>query len=212
MGLYFLIVGWFFSATLFLSGQAAMDDVLNALPLLLAIFLPAFTMRLFSEEYKTGTIETLATLPLEDTEIVAGKFLAALAAWGAMLGLSLFYPLLLKVAGSPDLGQLAVGFFGAFLLGGFYAALGLFASSVTRSQVVGFLLGFLFCFTVFILGKASQFVPGVPGQLMTFLGVDAHLESFARGVVDSRDVLYFLSGQALALAGTLVSFHSRRWR
>jgi ABC-2 type transport system permease protein len=145
-------------------------------------------------------------------DIVLGKFGAALAVWGVMMGLSFIYVALLIVLGPPDLGRVLTGFVGIAFLGSFYAGLGLLASSLTRSQVVGFLLGFLFCFAFFLVGKAGQFVPGAPGILMAFLGVDQHMESFMKGVIDSRDILYFLSGIVLSLAGTLVSFNSRRWR
>jgi ABC-2 type transport system permease protein len=212
LAVFFLIQGWFFTAALFLNGQAAMDEFFGVLPLLAGLFLPAFTMRLFAEEFKSGTIETLASLPLRDVEIVLGKFVSVLAAWGATLAIALLYAFLLLVMGSPDPGVLAAAFLGAALLGSFYGAAGLFASSLTKSQVVGFLVGFLFCFFFFLVGKAAQFTPGGTGTLMTFLGVDAHMEAFNRGVVDSRDVLYFLSGTALFLAGTLASYNSRRWR
>ncbi len=210
--LFFLIVGWFFTSALFLEGQATLDNFFGTMPLLVGIFLPAFTMRLFAEEYKTGTIETLATLPLNDAEIVLGKYGAVLSIWLAMMGLSLTYFGVLIFLGPPDLGQMAGGFVGATLLGAFYGALGLFASSLTRSQVVAFLLGFLFCFGFFMVGQAANYVPGLPGQLMAFLGVDRHFDGFLKGVVDTRDVLYFVSGSVLALTATLSSFNSRRWR
>lgn len=209
---FFLVQGAFFTSNLFVSGQADMAAFFGVLPLILSFFLPAFTMRLFAEEYKTGTMEALAALPLRDTEIVMGKFLAAAGAWAAMLVLSLFYPAVLVLLGRPDVGGLMAAYVGAFLLGSFYAAAGLFASSLTRSQVVGFLMGFLFCFFFFLVGKGAQFTPGLAGALLTFLGVDAHVEAFWRGVVDSRDVLYFLSGTALFLSAALASFNSRRWR
>lgn len=210
--LFFVIMGWFFTASLCLVGQASLDEFFTPLPLFLCVFLPAFTMRLFAEEYKTGTVETLVTLPLEDAEIVLGKFGAALAVWGVLLGLSSVYLALLIVLGPPDLGQAAAGFLGALLLGVFYGALGLFASSLTRSQVVGFLLGFLLCFAFFLVGQSAEYLPGLTGQLLSYLGVDRHYQSFLKGIVDSRDVLYFLSGTVMALAGTLASFNSRRWR
>jgi ABC-2 type transport system permease protein len=210
--LTFVILGWFFTTSLFLMGQANLDAFFEPMPLLLGIILPAFTMRLFAEEYKTGTIETLSTLPLQDGEIVLGKFGAVLTFWIGILGLSLVYVVLLLLLGAPDLGQLAGGFLGALLLGSFYGALGLLASSLTRSQVVGFLVGFLFCFFFFLVGRTAEYVPGVPGQLLAFLGVDRHFGGFLQGIVDTRAVLYFVSGTVLALAGTLASFNSRRWR
>ncbi|MGQ0644669.1 MAG: ABC transporter permease subunit [Elusimicrobiota bacterium] len=209
---FYLVAGWFWVASLFLSGQAALDDFLSPLPILLCFFLPAFSMRLFAEEYKTGTIEPLSTLPLRDAEVVLGKYLAVWGLWAGMLAVAGFYAAVLFALGRPDPGQMAAGFLGALLLGGLYSAAGLFASSLTRSQVVGFILGFLFCFAVFLAGKMAQFVSGPAAQFLSFLGVDAHFEAFLRGVVDTRDVVYFLSGMLLFLAGTLASFNSRRWR
>jgi ABC-2 type transport system permease protein len=206
------LTGWFFVFSLFLLGQASLEEFFSPFTLLLVFFLPAFSMRLFAEEYKTGTIEVLATLPVRDTEIVLGKYAAALGVWALMLALSLAHVAMLMILGRPDLGQTAAGFVGAFLLGALYSAAGLFASSLTRSQVVGFLLGFLFCFAIFLSGKVTQYMPGPVAAFLTFLGVDVHFESFLRGVIDSRDVVYFLTGSALFLAGTLASFNSRRWR
>jgi len=210
--MFFLLAGWFFVWPLFLGGQATLSEFFGPMPLLLVFFLPAFAMRLFAEEYKMGTIETLATLPVRDTEIVLGKFLAVLGLWGLVVGLSGVYALMLLALGRPDVGQLAASFLGLFLLGGFYAAAGLFASSLTRSQVVGFLFGFVFCFAFFLFGKITQYLPGPVAAVLTYMGVDAHFDGFLRGVVDTRDLVYFLSGQALFLAATLASFNSRRWR
>ncbi|MBL8023455.1 MAG: ABC transporter permease subunit [Elusimicrobia bacterium] len=210
--LFFLLQGWFFTSSLFLGGQANLDSFFGTLPLMLGIFVPALTMRLFSEEFKTGTIETLATLPLDDAEIVMGKYGAILSIWLIMVLFSLPYFGILIALGPPDFGQMAGGFFGTILLGAFYGSLGLLASSFTRSQVVGFLLGFLFCFAFFMVGQAADYMPGVPGQLLSFLGVNRHFEGFLKGVVDTRDILYFLSGTFLALTGTLASFNARRWR
>src|SRR5262245_22237201 len=115
LGLFFILMGWFFISSLFLGGQASLLDFFAPQSLMLAILLPAFTMRLFSEEYKTGTMENLATLPLHDGEIVLGKYAAALAIWATMLGLSFVYLALLLIAGRPDFGQTAAGYFGTFL-------------------------------------------------------------------------------------------------
>jgi ABC-2 type transport system permease protein len=211
LGVFFLLQGWFFTYPLFLMGQATLEEFFAPLPVVLAIFLPAMAMRMFAEEYKMGTVETLATLPLRDAEIVLGKYGAVIVIWLAALGLSLFYPLVLLILGRPDFGQVAAGYLGAFQLGALYAAAGLFASSLTRSQVIGVLLGFIFCFALFLFGKVTQFQAG-PALVISYLGVDSHYASFLRGVVDTRDLVYFLSGILLFLAGTLASFNSRRWR
>lgn len=209
---FYLLSGWFFTYQLFLAGQSSLEQFFLPMPILLAFFLPAFSMRLFAEEYKTGTIEVLATQPVRDVEIVVGKFLAVWALWGAALVLSFFYPILLYIFGRPDTGQILASYLGAFLLGGFYASAGLFASSLTRSQVVGFIVGFLFCFAFFLFGQVTQYLSGPVAEILNFLGAINHMDAFLRGVVDSRDVLYFISGIVLFLAATLASFNSRRWR
>ncbi len=208
--LFFLLTGWFFTNSLFLEGKASLDGFFGPLSLILSIFMPAFTLRLFADEFKSGTIETLATLPLTDGDIVGGKFAAALAVWSVGVLLSLYYLMLLVVIGPPDVGQMAAGYGGLFLLGGFFASLGLLGSSFTRSPVVAFLWGFLLCFSFYLLGPASTYVPGLTGQILSFLSVDRHFENFLKGVVDSRDVLFFVSGTGIALGATWVRL--RAWR
>jgi ABC-2 type transport system permease protein len=209
---FFLITGWFYFVSLFLGGQATPDEFFAPMPIMLVFFLPAFSMRLFAEEYKTGTVEPLSTMPVRDTDIVIGKYLSVLAMWASVLALSFFYVIVLFVIGKPDIGQVLASYIGLFLLGGLYGAAGLFASSLTRSQVVAFVLGFIFCFAFFLFGKAAQLLGGATGDILVFLGVDIHYGGFLLGVVDTRDVIYFLSAQILFLAATLVSFNSRRWR
>jgi len=172
----------------------------STMPLLLSIFIPAFTMRLFAEEFKTGTMEILATLPLTDSDIVLGKFGTFLAVWLLMVGLTLVHVVLLVFVGPPDLGQVAASLMGLTLLGAFYGSMGLLASVLTRSQVVAFLLGFLFCFAFFLVGESAEFVPGFLGQLLSFLGASNHFDGFLKGVVDTRDVLYYVSGTTLILS------------
>lgn len=208
--LFFLLTGWFFTGSLFLEGRASLDGFFGPQTLILSIFMPALTLRLFAEEFRSGTIETLGTLPLTDADIVAGKFAAALALWSVGVLLSLYYLVLLIVIGPPDVGQMAAGYMGLFLLGGFFTSLGLFGSSLTRSPVVAFLWGFLLCFSFYLVGPASNYVPGLTGQILSFLSVDRHFENFLKGVVDSRDVLFFVSGTGVALGGTWVRL--RAWR
>jgi ABC-2 type transport system permease protein len=209
---FFLITGWFYFASLFLGRQATPDEFFALMPIILVFFLPAFSMRLFAEEYKSGTVEPLSTLPVRDTDIVLAKFFSVLLMWGCVLALSFFYIIVLFVIGKPDVGQILASYIGLLLLGGLYGAAGLFASSLTRSQVVAFVLGFIFCFAFFACGKSAQLVGGTLGAALVFFGVDLHYGGFLLGVIDTRDVIYFLSGQILFLAATLISFNSRRWR
>ncbi len=211
-GLLLFLLSWAHTSGLFLSGQADMFDYFDALPFLFAVFMPAFAMRLFAEEYRLGTFDLLAAQPISDAELVAGKFTAALGGLGATLlgGQALVIPLLFL--GRPDVGALEVAFLGAALLGAFFLSLGLWASAMTRSQAVALLTGFLLCFAFVGLGPASHFIAGPIGDILAFLGIDRHFDAFRRGVIDARDVLYFVSGTAAGLTGAYSAVAGRRWR
>lgn len=211
-GLLLFLLGWAQTSSLFLNGQADLFEYFDVLPFLFAVFMPAFTMRLFAEEYRLGTFDLLAAQPVSDAELVAGKFVAALGGLGATLlgGHALIVPLL--YLGRPDVRALEVAFLGAALLGAFFLALGLWASTMTRSQAVALLAGFLLCFTFLGLGPAGRYLAGPVGGGLAFLGVDGHFDSFRRGVIDARDVLYFLSGTAAGLLGAYAGLAGRRWR
>ncbi|HOW27448.1 MAG TPA: ABC transporter permease subunit [Elusimicrobiota bacterium] len=207
-----LLSGWFYVTSLFVTGQAALDDLFSPLPLLFVFFLPAITMRLFAEEIKMGTFEVLATLPVRETDIIVGKYLAALALLASALALTAVHPALLLVLGRPQAGPVLTGYLGSFLLGAAFGAAGLFSSTLTRNQVVSFIVGFLICFGLFLIGKTSQYVPGLTGSLLAFSGVDAHYEMFLKGVVDTRDIVYFLSVIGMFLAAAYAVVSGRRWR
>jgi len=212
LGLLLFLLGWTQTSSLFLNGQADLLEYFDVLPFLFAVFMPAFTMRLFAEEYRLGTFDLLAAQPVSDAELVAGKFLAALGGLGATLlgGHALLLPLVFL--GRPDVQAIEVSFVGAAFLGAFFSALGLWASAATRSQAIALLTGFLFCFAFVGLGPASRYVAGPVGDTLAFLGVDRHFDAFRRGVIDARDVLYFVSGTAAALAGAYSAVAGRRWR
>lgn len=205
---------WLFMRSFFLVNQATMRGYFGILPWLLLFFIPAVTMRLWAEEKKLGTIELLMTLPLKDSEVVFGKFLASFLFLAVTLVLSLALPIMVSMLGEPDLGSIAGGYLGAILLGGAYLAIGLFVSSLTENQIIAFIIGVTITFLLFVIGE--EFVvynaPDLIVPMLKFLGMGAHFDSIGRGVVDSRDVIYYLSIIGFFLFLNVRSVESRKWK
>jgi len=202
ISLFLVVTGWFFFSTFFIFDRADMRGFFSLLPTIFSFVIPAVTMRLFSEEMNVGSYETLLTMPVSFGDIAVGKFLAATGFTAAMLVPTLSYPLCIALVGEIDFGPVAGGYLGAVLLGGAYCSLGIFASSLTRNQIVAFILGSAMCFTLTVIDKMLFFVPGSIAGVVGYLGADSHFESIAKGVIDSRDLVYFLSVMLLGLFGT----------
>lgn len=209
---FLLVTGWFFATPLFARNLSLLDDFVGPMPLLLTFVIPALTMRSFSEEFRAGTIEYLATLPIRDIDIVLGKYLGVLIFFLALLGFMLIYPILLFAVGYPDVGQTIGAFIAVFGMASFFAAIGLWASSMSRNQVVSFIIGFFGCFIFFLMGRFADFMPGFLAPFIRALSVEAHFEPLSRGVLDTRDLLYWVSGAFFFLTACLASVHARRWR
>lgn len=209
---FLLVAGWLFSSGLFLRGEATVAPFVEVSPLLFLFFIPAVTMRLFSEELGRGTFEILATLPVRDGEIVIGKFLSASVLFLSTLAATVVFPITVSLAGDLDGGQALASYLGLFLLGTTFISMGAFASSLTRREILAFIFGFLLMMSFFLAGKFTQFVPERAAALVDFIGIDSHLSNITRGVIDSRDVVYFCSLTAFFLHLTAYSLGSRRWR
>ena len=194
---FLLLAGWLFFSTLFLGGQASLRGFFGLAPVLFVVFAPALTMRLIAEERKTGTVELLLTLPVRDVEVVLGKFLAALGMVAAALVCTLPYAIsvsALAAEGTPfDWGSTVAGYIGLLFLAASFLALGLWASALSRNQIVGFIIGLLLCFAFYFVDKFAVLLPGVLGEALEYLSADYHFQNIARGVVDSRDLLFYLS-------------------
>lgn len=180
-------------------------------PLFLAFFAPAITMGLFAEEKRLGTLELLMTMPLRDFEIVAGKFLAALGLLAVVFLMTLPYPISLSMLGDLDWGAVASGYIGLLLLGGAYSAIGLMASSWTQDQVVSILVAFSICFFLYLIDQLVGNPSGTMARMVEYISTNSHFNNIARGVVDLRDVFYYLSVMGVALIVTQVSVSARRW-
>lgn len=209
ISVFLVITGWFFFSTFFLHNQASLRNFFTLLPLVFSFIVPAITMRLLSEEFSLGSYETLITLPLRFNDIILGKFLAAVAFVGIMLIPTLFYPITVSVLGSLDWGPVAGGYLGAFLLGAAFSAAGLFASSITRNQIVAFIIGMAICFSLTLIDKMLFFLPASMIGFFEYLGADSHFQNIAKGILDTRDILYFASVGFIGLYGANLALQEK---
>lgn len=211
----FLIVGnWLFFNTFFLVNQAGMRGYFGLLPWLFMFIAPAITMRSWAEEKKAGTIEFLLTLPLTDWQVVLAKFFSALAFMGMTLLLTLSLPITIARLGNMDIGPVIGGYIGSLFLAGAYLSLGLFVSSMTKNQIIAFVLGLVACFIFFIIG-ADFVLMGAPDALMPamkFLGLGSHFDSIGRGVLDTKDIVYYLSFIFMFLWLNARVIEARSWK
>jgi ABC-2 type transport system permease protein len=208
---FLAIIGWFFTSNLFLMNVASMRVVFELVPLVFLFFVPAITMRLLAEEKKSGTLELLTTKPVTDAEIVIAKFLAAWALLAATLIPTFLYLITIMALGSIDLGPVITGYIGLLLMGGAYIAIGIFASSLTENQIIAFITGFLIVLALFLMDKVLMYVPEGLASTVEFLAVDYHFSNIARGVIDSRDIIYFVSLLGFSLLLATVSLERRKW-
>ncbi len=208
---FLAIVGWFFTSNLFLMNVASMRVVFELVPLVFLFFVPAVTMRLLAEEKKSGTLELLTTKPVTDAEIVVAKFLAAWVLLAAALVPTLLYLITMMFLGSIEIGPVIAGYIGLLLMGGAYIAIGIFASSLTENQIIAFIVSFLIVLALFLMDKVLMYVPAGLASTMEFLAVDYHFSNIARGVIDSRDIIYFASLLGFSLLLATVSLERRKW-
>lgn len=209
IAIFLLVTGWFFFATFFLYNQATLRSFFSLLPIIFAFVVPAITMRLFSEELNVGSYEILLTLPVTFRDVILGKFLAAVAFLAAMLIPTFSYPITVSFLGQLDWGPVVGGYIGAVLLGAAFSAVGLFASSLTRNQIIAFIIGMAVCFSLTLIDKMLFFLPRSLLGFLEYLGADFHFQNISRGIIDSRDILYFLSVSFLGLYGAHLSLETK---
>ncbi|MBN2032041.1 MAG: ABC transporter permease subunit [Deltaproteobacteria bacterium] len=209
ISIFLIVIGWFFFSTFFLFNQAGLRNFFGLLPLVFAFVIPAVTMRLFSEEFHVGSYEILLTMPVTFREVVLGKFLASVAFVAAMLVPTLAYPVTVSFLGDLDWGPVVGGYVGALLLGASFAGVGLFASSLTRNQIVAFIIGVAICFALVLVDKILLFVPAPLTDVLQYIGAGYHFENIAKGILDSRDLLYFLSLIFLSLYATHLALEEK---
>ncbi len=198
-------------------GYATLDQLFIIGPWIFMFLIPAITMRFFSEEKRTGTLELLFTKPVSDFQIIAGKYLAAfvLVVFSVLPTLVYFLSvyLLAEPVGNVDSAGIVGSYIGLLLLGGTFVAIGLFASSLTDNQIVAFILGLFLCF-FFYAAFDSLSLLNLPNKTLLIieqLGMSAHFVALSKGVLDTRDLLYFFSLSAFFLALTKTVLEARKW-
>ena len=210
--IFSLVTGYFFSNTFFIFGQSDMRALFQIVPLVYLFFIPAITMGIISKEKNIGTMEVICTLPIKDYEFVIGKYLAILSLLKIALFLtSIMFINLIFVGINIDYGAVFTGYLGLFLAGSVYASMGIFASSLTDNQVVGFIIAIFLVLIFFLLDKLLIFMPNMIAGTMQYLSIDYHLSNISKGVIDSRNIIYFLSMISLFLILTIESLGSRKW-
>jgi len=174
--------------------------------------IPMITMRLYAEEKRSGTIELLMTSPVHDLEIVLGKWLAALVLYASILGVSGINLAILYAFGRPDWKPILVGYLGLLLQGGCLLAIGIFISTLTKNQIIAGGATFAVCLMLWVLDWVSAYDQSAWAKMVAYLSVVTHFEPFSKGVIDSKDIIFYLSMIFFGLFLTVRSVESLRWR
>lgn len=191
---------WLYGSDVFFSGQASLRSFFTAAYWILFLFIPALTMRTISEEKKTGTLELLLTKPVTDWQVVAGKYLSVMILVAVALGLTLPYYFTVWVLGNIDHGATLMGYLGLVLMSSALAGIGIFMSSLTNNQIVAFIASLMAgIFFILVFDVVAQQMSGTVGVVINYISMTGHFDSISRGVLDSRDLVYFLSVTFLGL-------------
>lgn len=175
-------------------------------------FIPMITMRLFAEEKRSGTIELLATSPIHDIEVILGKWLAALVLYACMLLFPVLNMGFLFLYGHPDWKPLLIAFLGLLLQAGTLLAIGTFISTLTKNQIIAGAATFGICVLLWVISSVGEFDTATWAKVLSYLSINSHLESFERGVLDSKDAIFYLTAIFVGLFLTTRSMESLRWR
>ncbi len=192
--------------------EIVIEPSLSNMAVVLLFIIPIITMKTFAEEKKTKTLPLLLSSPIHLRQIIVGKFLACLAVVGVMLLLSAYSVLLIVTLGQPEIGPILTGYFGLLLMCGCYISMGIFASSLTDNQIIAAVISFGFALLMWIIGWAAQAAGPEAGQVLEYLALIGHLESFLKGVIDTSDLVYYVSFIFFGLFLTHRVLESRRWR
>ncbi len=211
--LFLILLSFLFFRVYFLQGIVSMNDFFGVMPWVFLIFVPAVTMKSWAEERKSGTMEVLLTMPALDTELVIGKFLAGAAFVGIAILLTLIVPLLVAVTGPLDWGTVVASYLGALLLAAAYVAIGNFVSSLTANQITAFLFTAVILFLLLIIGTEPVYsvFPNLIAEVVRNFSLNYHFQSIGRGVLDSRDLLFYFSLIGLFVYYNVKSLEARNW-
>jgi len=214
ISIYLVVSSWLFFRSFFIQNQANMRSYFYLIPWLFLFLIPAITMRLWAEEKKSNTQELLFTWPIKDYEAILGKFLASFIFLAITLSLSLTLPITIANIGGLDWGIVIASYLGTLFLGAAFLAIGLYISSLTDNQIIAFILAVAISFVLFIIGE-NFVLYALPNFLINFasyLGLGNHFASINRGVLDSRDIIYYLSIIGFFLYLNTRQIESRKWK
>jgi len=212
---FVLLINGMFMTQFFIGGNADMRYFFNLLPMILCVIIPAISMRLWAEEKKGNTFELLLTFPMETYKLVLGKFFASLVFYVLILAGTLFIPIMLFAVGKPDIGPMIGGYLGAFFVGAFFLSVGIFISGLCKDQIVSFITAMMACFFFYLAGLdfmaslIDGWLPGVGNFIKMNFGMTRHFFSFQRGVIDNRDILYFVVMTTVFLSLNMFSIEDR---
>ena len=210
IAIFLIATGWFFFMAFFLFNQASLRGFFTWLPIIYSFVIPAITMRLLSEELNVGSYEILLTMPVTFTDVILGKFLASVGFIVAALIPTLAYPITVASIGQLDWGPVIGGYIGAVILAAAFCAIGLFSSSLTRNQIIAFIIALAICFTLTLLDKMQFFLPASLLGVLGYLGSDFHFQNISKGIIDTRDLLYFLSVCFIGLYGAHIALQEKQ--
>jgi ABC-2 type transport system permease protein len=231
IGTFALLYGWFYVSLLLFFVRQSMQmgqlggagqsvninqfmirNLIQNVTILVLFLMPAITMRTYSEEKRSGTIELLLTSPLTDFQIILGKFLGALSLWAVTLAVSLIHIGILFIYGNPEWKPIATAYLGLLLFGACFISVGLFISSLTKNQVVAFAATFGVFLFLWVINWIGSFSGPTVNELTNYLSIVGHFDDFAKGVIDTTHLIYYLSFIAFGLFLTAKSVDSERWR
>jgi len=214
IAIYLAVVGGLFGFILYFSREATLRYVfMHGVVILFTVLITqVLTMRLLSDEQRQGTLELLLTSPVRDWEVVLGKYLASLAVLAVMILLTGYFPVLLMRLGQPDVAVMASGYLGYFLMGASLLAIGVFASSLTQNQVVAAIVGIGITLLLWLSSALEEIVGETLKSVVTYLPIFDHYVDMARGIIDTKDIIYYLTVIALFLFFSARVVESRRWR
>ena len=228
---FLLISGWFFSQIFFFYNMSSMQSAMNPtfaqslnptenimrplfsnMSVVLLFVVPMLTMRLFAEEKKSGTIELLLTYPVRDGEVLLGKFLAAGVLYVLLLAFTLLYPGVVAQFARVEWGAILTGYLGLLLLGATFLAIGVLVSSLTENQIVAGFATFSVLLSLWVIGWGADFAGGTLRIVLQYLSILEHMDSFGKGVIDTKDLVYYVTATGFALFLTLRSLEAKRWK
>ncbi len=209
---FLVISGYFFSVILAATQEASLRYTLSNMAITLLFISPLITMRLLAEERKSGTIETLMTDPVREIHVVVGKFLAGFCFYILLLLPTLLYVVVLKLVGNPDIGPLISGYTGLILMGSVFISIGVFASSLSKNQIVAGVISLVSLLLLWVIGWAGEVRPGNFSKIFAYLGFFDHFEPFQKGIIDTKDVIYYVTTMVLFLFLTVRILEARKWR